>query len=664
MVNMYSSTIYLQLQDQYGNIKAPGNDLTASLSSTSSTGKFYSAADSEISSATIYDGTGDPDGTTAGQFSFLYRDSVAGTYTITASVGSYTPANWTVTVAPAVSVYDSNNNLVNTYAPTSTSPVAESAIANSGDYVQNAIDDALPGETVKLGDGTYELDTGLTIGIGKAITLESVNGASSTTLRPTEGVTYAIDITATGSATYGVTIDGITFDRLRSGIYFSYGVYDQSADYITVQHCVFNYMYNRGVMLTSTNAAFTNGTISNNTFTNGGGDPPDSTDAAIDIRASASYAISGITISGNTITGQKGKGIYLAGYSSTYKVSSVSITSNTITSATSYGIQGYYTDTIAITTIAITSNTITGCYEDGIYVKGTAYTIKKNVVTGNLGDGIDVGTTSTSHLINYNDIHDNTGYGVNVRSGVTTVDTRYNWWGSATGPTYTAATGASVSVSNPGGTGDNITDRVTYYEWLYKPIADVIADNAAYYSRVVSLSVGWNTLSTPIILDASGDTVDEVVDSARITVAYWYDTNDADSDGTYWEQVTTGHELEPCDAIYIKMNATDTVLLKYNATDTSTPTKDLYAGWNLIGLANLETKHVDDAVKSVANTPTNLPGYSQVVSPSMNSADWTYSSGQSYTDQDMLVGEGYWIYMQNDCTLAGFTITPIQPSLD
>ena len=112
------------------------------------------------------------------------------------------------------------------------------------------------------------------------------------------------------------------------------------------------------------------------------------------------------------------------------------------------------------------------------------------------------------------------------------------------------------------------------------------------------------------------------------------------------------------------MNAADIVLLKYNATDVSTPTKDLYAGWNLIGLANLESKPVDDTVKSVANTSTNLPGYSQVISPSMNSADWTYSSGQTYTDQDMLVGEGYWIYMQNPATLAGFTITPIQPSLD
>jgi hypothetical protein len=650
MINMYSSTIYLQLQDQYGNKKAPNSDQTVSLSSTSSTGKFYSAVNSQISSATIPSSDG-------GQVSFLYKDSTAGTHTITASAGSYTSASWTITVAPAVSVYDTNNNLVNTYAPTSTSPVAESGNYHGGDYVQNAVNDALPGETVKLGDGIYEVDTGITI--AKAITLQSVNGASLTTLRPTTTVDKALDITATGSATYGVTISGITLARLRSGTVFDCAIYDSYADYITVQNCVFNYIYNRGIMLTSTNAAFTNGTISNNTFTNGGGDPPASTDAAIDITVPGSNAISGITISGNTITGQKGKGIYLAG-NSTYKVSSVSITSNTITKPTSYGIQGYtYTDTVAIT-----SNTITGCYEDGIDVKGTAYTIKKNVITDNLGDGIDMELTSASHLINYNDIYDNTSYGVNVRSSVSTVNARYNWWGSATGPTYTAAIGASVDVSNPGGTGDNITDRVTYYEWLYKPKADVIADNAAYYSRAISLSVGWNTLSTPIILDASTDTVDEVVDQAKMTIAYWYDTNDADADGNYWEQVTTGYKLEPCDAIYIEMNTAATVVLKYNATDLSTPIKNLYTGWNLIGLANLETKHVDDAVQSVANTSTNLPGYSQVVSPSMNSSSWTYSSGQSYTDQDMLVGEGYWIYMQNDCTLAGFTITPLQPSLD
>jgi hypothetical protein len=414
-------------------------------------------------------------------------------------------------------------------------------------------------------------------------------------------------------------------------------------------------------MLTSTDAAFTNGAISNSTFTNGGGYSVASTDAAIDVTATTSNTISGITISGNTITGQKGKGIYLDGGNATNKVSSVSITGNTITRATSYGIRGNdeYTDTISIT-----SNTVTGCYEDGIYVNGTAYTIKKNVVTDNLGDGVDVETTSSSHLINYNDIYDNTGYGVYVLSSVSTVNAKYNWWGDASGPTYTAATGASVTLSNPEGTGENITDRLTYYEWLYQPIADVIADNAAYYSRAINLNVGWNTLSAPIILDDSTDTVGEVVDLDKVTIAYWYDAGDADTDGNYWELVTADYTLEPCDAIYIKMSAADSVLLKYNATDISLPTRQLYAGWNLIGLASLDTKHVDDAVQSVANTPDNLPGYSQVISPSMNSEDWTFSYGQSYTNEDMLVGEGYWIYMQNDCTLVGFTVTPIEPSLD
>jgi len=658
MVNMYSGAIYLQLQDQYGNIKAPGSDLTAALSSTSSTGKFYSAADSQISSATIYDGTGDPGGTTAGQFSLLYKDTTAGTHTITATASSYTQASWTITVAPAVSLYDTSDELAGTYSPTSTAPVAESGTVNSGDYLQSAIYDALPGETVRLGDGIYELDTALNV--SKAITLEAVSGAAVTTIRPTTTLAQAIEITATGSATYGVTIDGITFGRLRSGTVFTDGIYNSSADYLTIQDCAFSYIYNQAVRLVSTNAAFTDGTISSNTFTNGGGSDVAGTDAAIDIRASSSYAVSGITISGNTITGQKGKGIYLAGNSSTYTVSSVAITGNTITTATSYGIQGY---TYAAT-VAITSNTITDSYGDGIDVQGTAYTIKKNVVTDNLGDGIDVELTSTSHLINYNDIYDNTGYGVNVRSSVTTVDSRYNWWGDASGPTYTAATGASVTVSNPEGTGENITDRATYYEWLNKPIADVIADNAAYYSRVVSLDVGWNTLSAPIILDSSTDTIGEVVNLSGVNVAYWYDAGDADSDGNYWEQVTTDYAFSPCEAIYIKMDAADSVLFKYNATDISLPTKQLYAGWNLIGLASLETKHVDDAVQSVANTPDDLPGYSQVISPSMNSEDWTFSYGQSYTDEDMLVGEGYWIYMQNDCTLVGFTVTPIEPSLD
>jgi hypothetical protein len=45
-------------------------------------------------------------------------------------------------------------------------------------------------------------------------------------------------------------------------------------------------------------------------------------------------------------------------------------------------------------------------------------------------------------------------------------------------------------------------------------------------------------------------------------------------------------------------------------------------------------------------------------------SDGTVLNSTSTADEDMLVGEGYWIYMLNDCTLVGFTATPIEPSLD
>ena len=133
-------------------------------------------------------------------------------------------------------------------------------------------------------------------------------------------------------------------------------------------------------------------------------------------------------------------------------------------------------------------------------------------------------------------------------------------------------------------------------------VVGIVVSPFAATERVEASSVtnAWVELSDSTELNSTSTALEYIIHFTTttaltggkdtITVAYWYDTNDADSDGIYWEQVT------------------------------------------------------------------NLPGYSQVISPSMNSSSWTYSSGQSYTNQDMLVGEGYWIYMQNDCTLAGFTI--------
>ncbi|MCK4723858.1 MAG: hypothetical protein KAT75_11155, partial [Dehalococcoidia bacterium] len=170
MINMYSYKLFLQVEDGYGNAVTAGAYATAdvTLSSTSGSGNFYT------SGPTLITGT---EALSGGNEEIYYKDTAAGTHTLTASYSGLDSATWTIEVVPGVSVYDSSNNLISTYAPTTSSPVEESATVHSGDYIANAITAAITGDTIKLGDGTYELDTVLTL--DEKVTLTSVNGASS-----------------------------------------------------------------------------------------------------------------------------------------------------------------------------------------------------------------------------------------------------------------------------------------------------------------------------------------------------------------------------------------------------------------------------------------------------------------------------------------------------
>ncbi|OYV87592.1 MAG: hypothetical protein B7Z63_02125, partial [Ignavibacteriae bacterium 37-53-5] len=71
-------------------------------------------------------------------------------------------------------------------------------------------------------------------------------------------------------------------------------------------------------------------------------------------------------------------------------------------------------------------------------------------------DGIRAGGASNP-VVNYSDIYSNSGYGVNNVNKSFNIDARWNWWGSNTGPTH---------ASNPGGTGEGITDSVRYSPYL------------------------------------------------------------------------------------------------------------------------------------------------------------------------------------------------------
>ena len=726
MINMYSSCLWVQLQDQYGNLKdITGTEPTISFTSSSGTGLFFTNSDG--------DGTGDGTFTQistkqldAGKAWIYYRDSAAGTHTLTASHASYTDATWTITVAPGAGLYDSNDNLIKTYAPTSTTPASEtstsyagSAEKHGGTYVQDAINASVQGDTVKMGDGIYELDTMITV--SAKVTLTSENGASSTTVKPTTDALDAVKVTTDGTAAYPIVIDGITFTRLRLAVEFDQGVYNNGYDYVTVQNCTFDYVipgdcadHEYGsvvgfVLHPQENASagtITSGTISNNTFTNCCPFVAPAGEAAVinimtKASAAASTQITGVTISGNTLTDCNGINININGYPGVTAATAeavayvtANVTDNTLTNPI-IGIDVQR----ETRSVSILRNTVTGAYNAALYVEGYAsgdhdnLVIKNNTFTGAAGadktyfsdmsaavvieaDGVAAYTVGGANTIQYNAIYDNDAdYSIYVSSTYSTLisgaqDCKYNWFGDATGPYYSALTGATVTKSNTGGAGKKVSDTVTYYPWLHKSRAEVVSDNISYQACTMALVSGWNTLSTPVKLISTADSVDELIPSG-MTIGYYYDA-------TGWHQITTGYVLSPCDAVYVKMSAATDVLLKFDAGAFTTPTKALNTGWNMASMAALDSdgKYDKQVAASVYRTADNLPGYSLVVSPSLNAVqtDMYYNTGTSWSysvdettgtgTNTVYAGLGYWIYMQNAATLAGFEITPIVPDLD
>ena len=110
----------------------------------------------------------------------------------------------------------------------------------------------------------------------------------------------------------------------------------------------------------------------------------------------------------------------------------------------------------------ISSNNKYGIY----YCLGSSGNIVTcSTIIDNINNGIKLnayGTACANNEIHYSNIVGNSNGGVdaaNIGTGVT-FDAIYNWWGHATGPSHS---------SNPGGTGDAVSDNVDYDPWSFTP---------------------------------------------------------------------------------------------------------------------------------------------------------------------------------------------------
>ena len=105
----------------------------------------------------------------------------------------------------------------------------------------------------------------------------------------------------------------------------------------------------------------------------------------------------------------------------------------------------------------------------GITCIGASPSIDSCTISNNNGDGIYCQISYVGHprpIIHYNNITDNTGYGVyNKVWNMIFIDARYNWWGDPSGP----------GGFGPG-TGDEVNYFVIYNPWLTEPMSGVEED--------------------------------------------------------------------------------------------------------------------------------------------------------------------------------------------
>jgi hypothetical protein len=106
---------------------------------------------------------------------------------------------------------------------------------------------------------------------------------------------------------------------------------------------------------------------------------------------------------------------------------------------------------------------------------------------------IDAGASGTAiavtgggnHTIYRNNIAGNTAFGVDNSSATSGVNAAENFWGNATGPTH---------VSNPGGTGDIVTDNVIYRPWC-TTAAPACLPRAGAATRLIFSTSPGNTIA-------------------------------------------------------------------------------------------------------------------------------------------------------------------------
>jgi len=157
------------------------------------------------------------------------------------------------------------------------------------------------------------------------------------------------------------------------------------------------------------------------------------------------------------------------------------------------------------------------------------------------------------------------------------LDATDNWWGNASGPKSPLG---EPPLLPPGyeSYGDKVSAHVDFEPWL-------LEEDGETFEKTLALRNGWTLVSTDQEVGSGTDWV-------GTTIAYEYT-------GTGYEQIDYATQLTPVDAYYVKTVGGGGVGINYSTDQPGVVTKDLVAGWNLIGCtgsaADWEGEYLSDA---------------------------------------------------------------------
>jgi len=168
------------------------------------------------------------------------------------------------------------------------------------------------------------------------------------------------------------------------------------------------------------------------------------------------------------------------------------------------------------------------------------------------------------------------------------------------------------------------------------------------------LHKSWNCVSVPVKLAAGNNTFGHVFGMVNTSghSSFFYDVKEG------WTAVNSTEKVIPLRGYWIYSSETTLVNLIYDSYPLRTPpTKQLYKGWNAIGFSDTQPAATNSVLTSIEQSWAYLIGFDaayQNYEPAIINNDET--GGVHDEDNLMLPMKGYWIYVTEDCELAGIGV--------